>query len=401
MKLIDTFRLSTRMFKTNQLRTLLTILGIAVGIGTILFLVSLGYGLQQILINQITTSDALLSMDVMTEASSPVKLDKESLKKIENISGVVEISPMFSTGAQMSIGDLTGDVLVNLSKASFLRLSGIKVTSGNVFTEDTESKIIVSSASLKLFNLDAGQSLGKKAKFNLFIPKRNDKGELTEDLEVRQIDKEFEISGIIDDSVSSYVFIPINAVENLDVPFYSQVKIKVADQKIIETVRSEIISLGFIVTALSDTIGDANKIFNAIQIILSIFGAVALIVSAIGMFNTMTIALLERTQEIGIMKSLGASSRDVWGMFLAESLIIGFLGGATGILVGFTGRYAVNLGVNFLARSMGGQAFNLFYTPTSFIVFILVFSTAVGFITGLYPAKRASHLNPLEALRYK
>lgn len=401
MKLIDTFRLSTRMFKTNRLRTLLTVLGIAVGIGTILFLVSLGYGLQQILINQITTSDALLSMDVMTEASSPVKLDKEGLKKIENISGVTEISPMFGTGAQMSIGDLTGDVLVNLSKASFLRLSGIKVASGNVFTEDAENKVIVSSASLKLFNLEANQALGKKAKFNLFIPKKNDKGELTEDLEVKQVDKEFEISGIIDDAVSSYVFVPIGAVENLDIPFYSQVKIKVASQKIIETVRSEIISFGFIVTALSDTIEDANKIFNAIQIILSIFGAVALIVSAIGMFNTMTIALLERTQEIGIMKSLGASSRDVWEMFLAESLIIGFLGGATGILVGFTGRYAVNLGVNFLARSMGGQAFDLFYTPTSFIVFILVFSTAVGFITGLYPAKRASRLNPLEALRYK
>lgn len=401
MHLVDTFRLSTRMFKTNRLRTLLTILGIAVGIGTILFLVSLGYGLQRILINQIATSDALLSMDVITDASSPVKLDKENLKKIESIKSVAEVSPMFSAGAQMSLGDLTGDVLVNLSKASFLRLSGIKVISGDIFRKDAESKVIVSSASLKLFNLDASQAIGKKVKFNLFIPKRNEKGEPTEDLETKQIAKEFEIIGVIDDSVSSYVFMPVDAVENLDIPFYSQVKIKVAEQKIIEAVRNEIISLGFIVTALSDTISDANKIFNAIQIILSIFGAVALIVSAIGMFNTMTIALLERTQEIGIMKSLGASRRDIWEMFLAEAVIIGFLGGATGILVGFTGRYTVNLGVNFLARSMGGQTFDLFYTPTSFIIFILVFSTVVGFITGLYPAKRASRLNPLEALRYK
>jgi putative ABC transport system permease protein len=310
---------------------------------------------------------------------------------------------MFSTAAQMKIGDLggNGSISINLSKASFLRLSGIKVTKGELFTGDSDAKVIVSTAALQLFNLSPDDALGKTATFSLFIPKKNEAGELTDELEVQDINKEFQIVGVIDDPASTYVFAPLDAFENLDVPYYSQLKVKVKDQKILPDVKKKIEDLGFIVTAMSETITDANRIFNAIQIILSVFGAVALIVSAIGMFNTMTIALLERTQEIGIMKSLGASRRDIWKLFLAESVIIGFLGGMGGIMLGYIGEYVVNKGVNMLAHSLGGQEINLFSTPLGFVIFIITFSTVVGFITGLYPARRAASLNPLEALRYK
>ncbi len=131
--------------------------------------------------------------------------------------------------------------------------------------------------------------------------------------------------------------------------------------------------MGFTVLSLSDTIEEANKIFQAIQIILSLFGAVALIVSAIGMFNTMTIALLERTQEVGIMKSLGASNKDVWKLFLVEAIIIGFLGGVSGIVVGLAGGAGLNFGVNKLASSLGGSEVDLFYTPNEFIIIIVIF----------------------------
>jgi putative ABC transport system permease protein len=134
---------------------------------------------------------------------------------------------------------------------------------------------------------------------------------------------------------------------------------------------------------------------------LASFGIVALIVSAIGMFNTMTIALLERTQEIGIMKALGATSADIWSMFLSESVIIGFLGGAGGIGIGMAGGEVFNYGINFLAGAMGGKGIDLFFTPLWFILLIITFSTFVGLITGFYPAKRAANINCLAALRYK
>ena len=94
----------------------------------------------------------------------------------------------------------------------------------------------------------------------------------------------------------------------------------------IEKVRGEIIEMGFTVSALSDTIEEANKIFQSVQIVLSFFGAVALVVSAIGMFNTMTIALLERTQEIGIMKSLGSPNSDIKKNIFSGSGFNWFLG---------------------------------------------------------------------------
>jgi putative ABC transport system permease protein len=127
----------------------------------------------------------------------------------------------------------------------------------------------------------------------------------------------------------------------------------------------------------------------------------ALIVSAIGMFNTMTISLLERTQEIAIMKSLGASARDIWSMFLTESILIGFLGGTLGIGIGFVGTEVFNFFLNFIAKNFGGMSVDIFYIPLWFIIFIIVFSTIVGMVTGFYPAKRAAALDILEALRYK
>ncbi len=99
---------------------------------------------------------------------------------------------------------------------------------------------------------------------------------------------------------------------------------------------------------------------------LAFFGVIALIVSAIGMFNTMTVALLERTEEIGIMKSIGASDVDIMMMFISESTIMGFFGGLTGIGLGIITGKIFNLGVNFLANHFGGQSISLFFIPPGF-----------------------------------
>ena len=136
--------------------------------------------------------------------------------------------------------------------------------------------------------------------------------------------------------------------------------------------------MGFSVSALSDTVEQANKIFRAIQIVLALFGFGALIVAVIGMVNTMTITLLERINEIGIMKVIGASDKDVKKLFLTESVIIGTLGGMSGLAVGFLGAKLFNLGVNILAQTLGGESINLFAFPIWFLTTIIVFSSIVG-----------------------
>lgn len=380
---------------------MLTVLGISVGIGAILFLVSLGSGLQHVLISQIATS--LLSMDVKVGANSLVQLDQGRIDKINAINGVAEVSPVFKVSSLMKVDDLSAGVPAILIKSSFFRMEGLKAQKGEFFTNDTDNKIIISAATLLLFNLTPDNAIGKTARFELYLPKVDKDGNLidTEEVDIKTIEKTYEIAGIVDDNSESYAFMPMDSVENLKIPFYTQLKLTAKEQKDIPQIKTEVGLIGFTATATSDTVSDTDKIFQAIQIILSVFGAVALIVSAIGMFNTMTIALLERTQEIGIMKALGASQQDIWKLFLAESVIIGFLGGAVGIILGLLSTYIVNNGVNFLASRYSGQQVNLFYTSPDFVVFIIVFSTVVGFVTGLYPSRRASRLNPLEALRYK
>jgi putative ABC transport system permease protein len=175
----------------------------------------------------------------------------------------------------------------------------------------------------------------------------------------------------------------------------------VTQNKFLNEVQAKIIEKGFTVTALSKTVEQANKVFRAIQFTLGLFGAIALIVSAIGMFNTMTVTLLERTNEIGIMRTIGASSTDIMMMFLGESTLMGFCGGVVGIVMGVSIGKLINFLLNLVAVKMGGVAVKLVIFPLPFLAFVLLFSFVMGFLTGLFPARRAASLNPLEAIRYK
>ncbi len=406
MHIYDILQLSTRVFKTNKLRTALTVLGIGVGIGTILFLVSLGFGLQKTILEKITTSDALLSLDIFSESSSMIELNQENLDKIKTLPQVTEVSPIVNIPAQIEVNGLSSGITVNAIKPSYFRLSGTQTEKGELFKEGETHKIVISSAALKAFNIsDYQEAFSQVASLKLYLPKKTDKsdenGNVVEEIEEINLESDFEIIGVVEDGSAAYIYLSLVDISYLNLPNFSRTKIKVSRQEDLENIRTQVIEMGFTVLSLSDTIEEANKIFQAIQIILSLFGAVALIVSAIGMFNTMTIALLERTQEVGIMKSLGASNKDVWKLFLVEAIIIGFLGGVSGIVVGLAGGAGLNFGVNKLASSLGGSEVDLFYTPNEFIIIILIFSTVVGLLTGLYPARRAARLNALEALRYK
>jgi putative ABC transport system permease protein len=402
MLIIDVLRLSTRMFRTNRSRTILTILGISVGIGAILFLVSLGYGLQMLILNQITTSDALLSLDVSTGDLSNLKLDTEAIKSIKEIPGVEKVSPLVSIAAQMTIGDISSELTANFVDREYLKLDGTTLKKGDFYSEAAEdkTKVLISASSLKLFNLDEKSIFDKTINFTVFVPKEGDQ---TDNIirDFIKLDQNFKVAGIVPEDNSNLVYMPFSISQDLNIKSFSKIKVKVDNEKNLNTVRSAIIEKGFLVSALSDVIEQANQIFKIVQIVLASFGIVALIVSAIGMFNTMTIALLERTQEIGIMKALGATSLDIWNMFLAESVIIGFLGGVGGILIGMIGGEFFNYGVNLLAGVMGGNKIDMFYTPYWFILLIISFSTVVGLGTGFYPARRAAKINCLEALRYK
>jgi len=410
MKFIDLFRLSTRMFKARTSRTLLTVLGMSVGIGAILFLVSLGYGLQKTLLERITTSDSLLTLDVAEAKAGSASLSGDMIKKIESLPGVEEVSPAFQITTQGHLEDLSADLVAIGSKPSFLKLGGYKTIKGTLITNDDITGVVISSAVAQVFNQDANSMIGKEIKFSFFVPKNTKTATLDNEGQIQagvqnetsriESDKKYKIIGVVEGQ-ENVVYINYASLDNLSINQYGQLKVKARSNPEMSTIRDTILGYGLLVSSLSDTVEQANQIFHIVQIILMLFGVIALVVSAIGMFNTMTITLLERTEEIGIMKSIGASDRGISMMFFMESAIMGFLGGCAGVAIGWLGGMGFNAIINLVAVRLGGEKVNLFYSPLWFVLAILAFSAVVGFFTGFVPARRASKIDPLDALRYK
>ena len=399
MKIIDTLSLSTRMFKTRPLRTSLTILGVGVGIGAVLFLVSLGYGLQNMILSQITTADSLLSLDVRPGSSEAVSITTDDVKDIKNMSTVDEVSRAVNISSQISLGSLTSDSQVKAIDPSFFRLNGVVPKHGEKFTGSNEYKAVISTAAVKLFNMTPEQILGKKVSPTLYMTETTEEG--FQETRVEKRDAKYEIIGVVESPNDSYMYIPRGTLSDLNINEFDMLKVKVTKDEVMEEVRQTIIGKGYLVSSLSETIERTEKIFNIIQIVLALFGLIALIVSAIGMFNTMTVSLLERINEIGIMRAIGITTRDIMKMFLLESVLMGFLGGLAGLAIGIAGAELANFGLNMLAKRFGGQAMDIFHQPAWFIIFIIAFSSIVGFITGIYPSVKAARINPLNALRYK
>lgn len=398
MQIVDLFSLSTRMFRTRPARTWLTILGISVGISAVLFLVSLGYGLQNLILEKIVFNQALLSLTI-TPANELIIFNNEALEELEKIAKVADIAPETSFTGQVIIDELHGTADVKGVDARYFGYAGIITRAGQLFDEKETDKVVISDAVLKLWGLrDDKDVIGKQIHIQV-LPARSVSTSTPLMLELSHL---YTIKGVVNDPQSSYVYIPLSELaKDIEVARYDQARVRVESSNDIEPVKELMINKGYQVASLSETVEQANKIFQVIQIVLGLFGAVALVVSSIGMFNTMTVTLLERTNEIGIMRAIGATKSSLKNMFLFESLIIGFLGGVVGEAIGIFMAGIFNFGVNSLATRFGGATANLFSFPSWFLGGIIILSMIIGFLSGIFPARRAANLEPLEALRYK
>ncbi|MBI3162743.1 MAG: ABC transporter permease, partial [Chloroflexi bacterium] len=187
---------------------------------------------------------------------------------------------------------------------------------------------------------------------------------------------------------------------------YSQVIVKVEDPGLALDIADQITEMGFQANTPQSYLQGINSFFLVLQIIFGGVGAIALLVAAIGIANTMAMSILERTREIGLMKSVGATNRDVLSIFLGEAAGIGFIGGVGGVVIGWLSSQAINvLAIIYLAgqaSEQGGAPPSMaVYTPLWLPIFALVFSTFIGMASGLYPALRAATMIPVQALKYE
>jgi putative ABC transport system permease protein len=187
---------------------------------------------------------------------------------------------------------------------------------------------------------------------------------------------------------------------------YGTAVVKVADVDQVIAITDQITEMGFQAFTLQDYVQGINNFYVILQVIFGGMGAIALLVAAIGIANTMTMSILERTREIGLMKAVGATNRDVLSIFLGEAAGIGFIGGLGGVIIGWLAGQGINvIAIVYLAgqaTQQGGVPPSVaVYTPLWLPIFALLFSTIVGIVSGLYPALRAATMIPVLALKYE
>lgn len=398
MKIKDLLKLSTRMFRARSGRTALTILGMGIGFGAILFLVSLGYGLQNALLGTITSTGALVSLDVSPNEQEGKTLTPDVAGELEKIQGVKQVEPSYDLEAQLRYGDTVTDARSIIASPGFLDLDGIKVSAGKVLNKNDSKEVLISSAFEKILEKKPEELVGQKITFTLTLPSEENLNQTRNANQATLKSLDYTVIGITENEEAVF-YVPSGSLDIPETIPYAKIKVECQSSSAITSVKDAITQKGFLVSSLSETIAEVNKLFGIINIVLGLFGIVTLSVSAIGMFNTMTVALMERTKEIGIMRSIGASKADIRRMFVIESTLMGLCGGVAGLILGIASGQIVNFAINMAAKYFGGKTLSLFSYPFWFLGFILLFSIVIGFATGVGPARRASVLDPLEALR--
>jgi putative ABC transport system permease protein len=184
-------------------------------------------------------------------------------------------------------------------------------------------------------------------------------------------------------------------------PAYTAMTVRVHSPKDVPQVEAAIKQMGFATFSLLDATKSLRLVFTVFDLFLGLFGSLALTVSSLGIINTLVMAILERRREIGILKALGATDRDVRSLFFAEAGAMGFFGGLFGVTLGWLIGVALTWGTGIYLHRQNLPGVKISYVPWWLAVGAVVFSIAVSLAAGLYPAGRAARLNPVEALRYE
>lgn len=446
----DIISLAIQNMAYKKKRTRITIGGMAIGIASIVFLVSIGYGLQTLVIERVARLEELRQAEVSILPGTNILINDETIKKIEAIPNVNMAFPVISVVGKVNYNNSQIDTAVYGVTHDYLKQSAISPTKGQLFInnetetaivpsveiistventqnddiksgwieiegesapptelqiskikfpEEIEDKdVVVNRSFLRVLDLNESEALGKAFKISLIA---TNKSLLDDQDRLESTETEYTIIGVTPDDITPLIYIPFQHLKSLGIKSYSQLKIETINQDSLPKVRQEIESMGYTTNSVSDTVKQINQLFTSARFLLASIGTVALFVAALGMSNTLTVSLLERLREIGLLKTMGMKSHEVRDLFLAESMIMGSSGGFIGLVTGLLVGKILEAGLSIYSISQGIGALSIVDIPISFAITVILLSFLVGIITGTYPAKQATQISALNALRYE
>lgn len=431
MSVFDFWSLIFDNLARRKARVALTAVGVIIGTASVILLVSLGIGLQRDATERLGGGSNLTLIQVWPNFEGPPNPDgsitasklltDNTIDEIQPLPGVAAVVPWdsFYGWGYISTGRLEGGGGIMGMGTSDLADIGAKIERGTTALE--RGTIILGGMVTQSFydprNPQAGPAeppdlLDKQVTLNL-VKMSEDGTEVRKKVPLRVVG--ILAAGMNETDWSMYVSLDdmnrFNAwlngkPVNHDKDGYHGMTVRAGDVSEVIPLSEQIIALGYQAWTMAGLVESVSSFYSVMQVVLGSIGAIALLVAAIGIANTMTMAILERTREIGLMKAVGATNRDVLTVFLGEAAGIGFLGGLGGVIVG----WALGQVLNVVALAyLAGQAAtsgtppptSAVYTPTWLPLFALGFATLIGFLSGLYPALNAATLAPVVALKYE
>jgi len=444
MKPLDLVRLIFGNLSRRKARVALTAIGVVIGTAAVVILVSLAIGLQRNATEQLYGIGDLTQIQVspayeMTEGMvvqvgggrgvkdsgqpQPARLlTNSALDELRAIPGVESVIPReyLMAGVLIKYQKLEGGSSIIGVDSQDLASLGLEVTEGG--TELGRGTVVIGAMVANNF-YDPRQRPGQEPppppqlygqQIQLVLSKYDAQGnEIRKNISVR-------VTGVLKETRGESdwtIYFPLDQIKalnewaqgrriNYNKEGYSQVIVKVQDVEQVLDISDQITQMGFQAFTLQSIVQGINNFYVILQFIFGGVGAIALLVAAIGIANTMAMSILERTREIGLMKAVGATNRDVLAIFLGEAAGIGFIGGLGGIIIGWLAGQGINvIALVYLANQAGQQGGAppsiAAYTPVWLPLFALIFSTIIGMISGLYPALRAATMIPVLALKYE
>lgn len=459
MKTYDLVELAVRNLRQSKLRNTLTTVGISVGVASLVAMLSLGVGLQQLATKRLAGSGMFDTVFVTSKQdfrgfnreddqkeqhpeNAPV-LDEAARQNMTNLPYVTEVVPEVRVMGQIVYSGQTHFGFVTGLPMSARENEAFDSLQGKFFSSpDADEAILLKDFAKELDAQNPASLIGQDVTLRYGEHQRlaaepdnsgrpevgTDQGSATDSgddygFSVVRKTRQLRVVGIIDEepyggmrTVSrGRVYLPVDLMQKLNMAessdmrsslrgsgkTYMTLTVRVKDPAKVAQVQDAIKKMDFRTFSVLDATKSLRRFFTVLDLFLGIFGSLALIVATLAIINTLVMAVLERRREIGVMKAIGASDRDVKSLFFAEAGAMGLLGGILGIGLGCAIGKAINVGTGIYLRNHQLPAEAVWVLPTQLVGWFMLFSVGVSLLAGWYPARRAARLDPVQTLKYE
>lgn len=445
MKFLDLLRMSSSNLWKRKVRTILTVLGVVIGVASIVVMISLGLGLSRSLMAQYESYGSLTQITVRepwggdSSDQETKRLDDALIQELESMEHVESVYPVIELSAIAKYGSYEGYLQIQGMSKEAIESLKLDVGEGQLPGSDRELTFFYGCEVLQNFYNTKGSGgsywetgilpdidLMNDPIFIIFDTSAYYSSQGTsEDGQTVKPPKKYLIptcgvETMPEDGWSQYGWYTYCDIEqllpqlkkifkNTVIPgqpttktgkpykeiFYNELYVNVDNMDYVMDVQNYLTELGYNAYSNAEWVESEQKTMGYIQAVLGGIGAVSLFVAAIGITNTMMMSIYERTKEIGVMKVLGCDLRNIRSLFLLEAGFIGFIGGVIGLILSFI----LSAVINHVAASANEYMTGISYIPFWLVLLSLIFAVLVGMLAGFFPARRAMRLSPLAAIR--